>query len=332
LTPEQFTETFAIEAVTRSESHSRQQPAVLVAIPAYNESETIGDVVTEATKYADEVLVVDDGSDDATADVARKAGAEVIEHQRNSGYGQSLKTIFSAASDRDAQSLVILDADGQHDPADIPKLVEELEGSGAELVIGSRFERDGESDLPLYRWFGLKMINVLTNLSLGLVRRRSRVSDTQSGFRAYSPAAIDSLARDESIAQDMGASTDILHHAHKHNYRIAEVGTTVSYSVDNASSQNPVSHGLTLVSNILQTIERERPVMTFGVPGFLLTLVGFVLGYWSVANYVSTEIFPAGVAVSAVFAILIGLLACFTAIILHSLTVHFDTELARHDR
>ena len=323
---------FSADAVTESESAPQHEPNVLVAIPAFNESETISQVITEAKRYADEVLVVDDGSDDDTASVARDAGAEVLAHERNSGYGYTLKTCFSAALDRGAQTLVILDADGQHDPADIPKLVERLEGSDAEIVIGSRFVHDGDSDLPIYRRLGLKVINVLTNLSMGVIRSRSWVADTQSGFRAYGPAAIESLAHDTSITHRMGASTDILHHAHEHDYGIAEVGTTVSYSVENASSHHPVSHGLTLVSNLLKTIERERPITVFGVPGFLLTLLGFVLGYWSVANYVSTETFPAGIAVAAVFVIIVGLLACFTAIILHSLTVHFDTELTRRNR
>jgi hypothetical protein len=187
---------------------------------------------------------------------------------------------------------------------------------------------ESETNVPLYRRFGIGVINVLMNLSIGTILTGSYIRDTQSGFRAYGPAAIESLARDDSITHGMGASTDVLHHAHERNYGIGEVGTTVSYSVDNASSHNPVGHGLTLVSNILKTIERERPVTVFGVPGFLLTVLGFVFGYWSVSNYVATETFPGGLALLAVLFTLVGLLACFTAIILHSLTVHFDTELA----
>jgi hypothetical protein len=214
----------------------------------------------------------------------------------------------------------------------VDRLVEHQRETEVEVVIGSRFADGSETELPVYRRCGLAILNLLTNLSLGIVRSRSRIRDTQSGFRCYSREAIETLAADDSIGDHMGASTDILHHAHEHDYGIAEVGTTVSYSVENASSHHPVSHGLTLVSNLLKTIERERPITVFGVPGFLLTLLGFVLGYWSVANYVSTETFPAGIAVAAVFVIIVGLLACFTAIILHSLTVHFDTELARRNR
>jgi hypothetical protein len=170
------------------------------------------------------------------------------------------------------------------------------------------------------------MINILTNLSMGVVRSRSWVNDTQSGFRAYGSTAIESLARDKSITDGMGASTDILYHAHEHDYEIAEVGTTVTYSVENASSHNPLSHGFSLVSNILKTVERERPIIVLGIPGLLITMLGIIFGYWSVSNYVSSETFPGELALAGVFFTLIGLLACFTAIILHSLTVHFNTE------
>lgn len=322
-------ERFGVQAVTQSPVTQRQRLATLAVIPAYNESETIHDVVIEVSEYVDKVIVIDDGSRDDTAGIARDAGAEVIEHETNEGYGAAMQTAFSVAVDHGAETLVILDADGQHDASDIPKLVDRLETSDAEIVIGSRFVDGSISDLPIYRLVGLKAINAFTNLSMGVIRSRSWVSDTQSGFRAYGSKAIESLARDENLSNSMGASTDILHHAHEHNYPLAEVGTSISYEVANASSHNPVIHGLTLISSILRTVERKRPVAVFGVPGFFLTLLGIALGYWSIANYVSTQTFPGGVALGAAVTILAGLLSCFTAIILHSLTVHFDTELHR---
>jgi hypothetical protein len=319
-------ERFAVEADTTTAP--REDPDVLVGVPAHDEADTVGDVVARARRCADEVLVVDDGSEDETAAVAREAGATVVEHDRNRGYGSALRTVFAEAQERGTSALVVLDADGQHEPADVPRLVAALEDTDADLVIGSRFAGDGNTDLPAYRWVGLKVINALTNLSMGVVRRGEWVADTQCGFRAYGPEAVESLAADGTISDHMGASTDILHHAHERGYEIAEVGTTVSYEVEDANSQNPVSHGLTLVSNILRTIERERPVTVFGVPGFALSLVGSVLVYWSVVDYVSTRTFSVEIAFVAAFSTLVGLLACFTAIILHSLTVHFDTELS----
>lgn len=302
----------------RSTSH----PDVLVAIPAYNEGATIAGVVTEARQHADEVVVVDDGSDDGTVENARTAGATVIEHDRNRGYGGALKTAFVEAKRAGAEHLVVLDGDGQHDPADIPQFVDQQESTEADIVIGCRFGPGAETELPHYRRVGLRVVNLLTNLSLGVVRKGSRIEDTQSGFRVYNRHSIDTLAEDDSIGDEMGASTDILYHAHQHGYRIEEVGTTIRYDVEDASTQNPVSHGLHLVSNILRTVEREHPVMLLGIPGFLSALIGLAFGYATFSNYLGTGTFPIGLAVASVFFALAGILAAFTGIILHSLEAH----------
>lgn len=316
------TETFSDEAVVRTGSGSGDAGTV-VAIPAYNEESTVGAVVEDAAPYADEVIVVDDGSDDDTAAAAETAGATVVTHDANAGYGAALKTAFREAARREVAHLVVLDADGQHNPADIPDLVERVE-EGADVVIGSRFVRDGWSDLSVYRWLGLKTINTLTNASMGAFRSDAKVADTQSGFRVYSRRAIESLAADDSIGDYMTASTDIIYHAHRRDYDVQEVGTSITYAVDDPNSHNPVRHGLSLVSNILKMVEKERPVTVFGVPGFFCTLFGLALGYWSVSMYVTTSVVPIGAALAAAFCTLAGILAGFTALILHSLTIHFE--------
>ncbi|MDS0300273.1 glycosyltransferase family 2 protein [Halogeometricum sp. S1BR25-6] len=314
-------EFYAIE----SQSHSleRQQCEVLASIPAYNEGSRIGDVVTEAGRYADMTLVVDDGSTDDTAAIARRAGAVVVEHEQNRGYGGALQTIFKEAERRGADHLIILDGDGQHDAADIPKLVERQRQTGAELVVGDRFGEGAESEVPLYRRFGLTIVNVLTNLSMGVVRSRAWVRDTQNGFRAYDETAIKSLANDDGLGEHMSASTDILHHAHHRDYDIEEVGTTVRYDIENASTHNPIKHGAVLVSNIIRTVERERPLSVLGIPGFGIAFLGISLGYWTVSKYLQTSDFPLELATVASFSTLAGLFICFTAIILHSLKTHY---------
>lgn len=297
-------------------------PGVLVAIPTYNETGTIGDVVRTALSVTDSVLVVDDGSSDGTVEEARAAGATVIEHERNRGYGGALKTAFAEAKRSGASRLVILDGDGQHDASDIPALLDHQEDSDADIVIGCRFGERSETALPFYRRCGLRVVNLLTNLSLGVVRKRSRIKDTQSGFRVYNRTAIESLADDATIGDHMGASTDILYHAHRHGYSVEEVGTTITYDVENASSQTPVSHGLQLVRNILRTVERERPVTVLGVPGFVSTVVGLGFGYLTFSNFLNSGTFPLGLAMVSIFFALAGIFAAFTAIILHSLETH----------
>lgn len=310
-----------VEAVPRTADETVE---VLVGIPAYNEATTVGDVVRDASQYADDVLVVDDASDDATAAVAREAGAMVCTHDRNRGYGGALKTLFAEAEMRNAEHLVVLDGDGQHDPSDIPEAVETQRETEADIVIGSRFAPDAETDLPLYRRCGLAVVNSLTNLSMGVVRRRSWVRDTQSGFRTYNQTAIATLNDDDELGDGMHASTDILFHAHKQNYELAEIGTEVDYTVEDASTHNPAAHGLKLVSNILKTIEHERPMTSLGVPGLLSSVGGVGLGYWTFANYLSTGTFPIGIAISSTLFTLVGVFTCFTAIILHSLNTHLN--------
>lgn len=294
-------------------------PERLVAVPAYNEEYSIADVVVRAAEHADQVLVVDDGSGDETAAEARAAGADVVDHEHNRGYGAALQTIFREADRRDAKHLIVIDGDGQHDPRDIERLVDRQRETGAEIVIGSRFADDRESVIPLYRRFGLRVVNLMTNLSMGTLQSSSAVRDTQSGFRAYDRQAIRSLATDDTIGDRMHASTDILYHAHRHGYDIEEIGTEISYDVENGSSHNPLSHGIMLISNILQIIERERPIASLGIPGFVSAFVGLGFFYWAISNFIQNGVFPVGLTMIAVFFTLGGVFACFTAITLHAL-------------
>ena len=317
----QTDETYAVDAEPGVPSDENANVGLLVGIPAYNEATAIAGVVTEAATFADEVLVVDDGSDDDTADRAREAGAIVVEHERNQGYGSALHTLFEEADRRRASRLVVIDGDGQHDVADIPRLADHLHEAGAQMVIGNRFSGD-TADIPIYRRFGLWVINLLTNASMGIIGPKDRIGDTQSGFRAYDREMIRSLAEGDAIGTSMAASTDILYHARREGYDIAEIGTTIRYDVEDASSHNPVTHGLVLVNNILRTIEREHPITILGVPGFLMAVLGLSFGYWSVANYVRTGTLPFGPALASSSFLLFGIFTCFTAIILHSLETH----------
>ncbi|MWG36299.1 glycosyltransferase family 2 protein [Halomarina oriensis] len=296
----------------------------VVAVPAYNEAGSIADVVENALAVVDTVVVVDDGSEDDTALVAERAGATVVSHDRNEGYGGALRTAFRTAAELGAEHLVTLDADGQHDPRDIPRLVDRLGEKKADIVIGSRYADGGGSDCPRYRRVGLWVINTLTNLSLGFWRSDVRIHDTQSGFRAYNARAIGELATSPNVGDGMGASIDILYHAHHHNYTIEEVGTAISYAVEKGSTFGPVSHGYTLVRNIFRTVERDRPLSVLGVPGFVTILLGLVLGYSAVTTFSRAGTVPVELGLLATFSLMMGFLACFTAVILHALHTYFD--------
>ncbi len=278
--PEQELSVDGVAAGDRSESDQRSDqaqstsPGVLVGIPAYNEAATVGDVVTAARKHADEVLVVDDGSDDETVEQAKQAGARVAPHEQNEGYGASLGTIFRYAYVRDAEHLVLLDADGQHDEDDIPDLVRAQQETGAQVVIGSRFEGTQPPDMPAYRRFGLAVINLLVGLGLRVGYSYPSVSDTQCGFRTYDSEAITALANTADIGSGMGASLDVLFTAAQEGYDVAEVPTEVDYDVDDASTRHPVRHGVDLILSLFLAVARDRPVRAGLVTAFALVLGG----------------------------------------------------------
>jgi hypothetical protein len=316
-------DTYGADAPLQDE-YAGKAVETVAAIPTYNEESTIGTVVADVRQYVDEVIVVDDGSSDDTVAVAEQAGATVIEHGTNRGYGAALQSLFSAAGERDAKMLVTLDGDGQHDPDDVPKLLATLDDTDANVVVGSRFHSDSTDNIPRYRRAGLFVINTLTNISLGASPSRTWVSDTQSGFRAYDEQAIESLAADDALSDNMSASTDILYHAYRNDYDVEEVGTTIFYDGEETSTQNPLLHGLSVLSNILQTIERERPLTFVGLPGIVSVLLGVGAGYWAVANYIQTGTFPMGLVLFCVFSTFLGTLLAFAGIILHSIKTHFE--------
>lgn len=310
-------EPFACEATPKSAEAVR----MLVAVPAYNEEGTIRTVVERASVYADEVVVVDDGSSDQTAPVAEAAGATVVSHERNRGYGAALKTAFETADRWAVECLVVIDGDGQHDIDDIPKLASMVLDEDAHVAIGSRFIGERASNIPRYRRVGLGVVNVLSNVSMGVFDPRSWIGDTQSGFRAYDDHAIAELAG-VGLGDDMDASLDILYQLHGNGFEIQEVATVVNYDVDDGHSQNPVGHGLNLVQTILRTVERDHPIKLIGVPGSLIVFFGLVFGYATFQRYLLTQSFPLGMALASAFFVLLGVFLAFTAVVLHSLDTH----------
>jgi glycosyltransferase involved in cell wall biosynthesis len=127
---------------------------ITVIISAYNEEVSIGSIVLLTKLYADNVIVVDDGSTDRTAEVARKAGAQVIVHEASKGKAESLKVGFNTAADMGADIIVTMDSDGQHNPADIPRLVAPILKGDADMVNGSRYLNYPGKNVPLYRRVG----------------------------------------------------------------------------------------------------------------------------------------------------------------------------------
>jgi glycosyltransferase involved in cell wall biosynthesis len=289
---------------------------IIAAMPAYNEEQFIAKTVLGAQKYVDTVLIVDDGSSDATIEIAEALGARVIRHETNKGYGGALQTIFSAAEDQDADILIILDADGQHNPDDIPKFLNAFKSGECDLVIGSRFLDNAKDSIPGYRKVGMKVLDKATNLAAS--SNMPGVSDSQSGFRAYNKKAIKAIAPSLS-GNGMSAGSEILLHASEEDLQICEVPVHVRYDLEETSSENPVKHGLMVLYNIIGFISFKRPLWFFGLPGTILTTGGFAVGLYVLGELHRYGIFHYIMGILSILAMIFGMLLFTSGLILNSI-------------
>jgi len=282
----------------------------LICIPAYNEEEHIGKIIKECKKFADKVVVCDDGSIDYTVEFAKKEGAIVLQHEKNQGYGSAITTLFDYCRKENADVMVTIDSDGQHDPNQIPLLLDTLEKHNVDVVIGSRFL--GDDDTASYRKAGIKIITSATNYSTNI-----KVSDSQSGFRAYSNKAINAIHPTET---GMAVSTEILLKISNKDLSIAEVPITITYSGD-TSTKNPVSHGTSVFATTLKYVSIRHPIIFYGIPGIILFISGLILGASFLDGYLnadSPKIFY-GQLLGSIVSILLGSLLIITSIMLFSM-------------
>jgi glycosyltransferase involved in cell wall biosynthesis len=283
---------------------------ISVVLPAYNEEISIGSIVLLTRLYVDNVIVVDDGSSDRTSEIAKKAGAEVIVHERNKGKGVALKTGFKAAVEMGADVIVTMDSDGQHNPADIPKLLTPIIEGNIDMVLGSRYLTGLDKNTPFYRRIGQTILDVVSNASSGF-----KVTDSQSGFRAFTASTSDVF---RFCSQGMAIESEMLVDAGKAGLRIKEVGIGVRYDVD-GSTLSPVRHGVEVLTTTMNDIGFKRPLFYFTVPGIFLGLVGFYM----VTHFLQT--FAIGGGLSFVPTIIMTLLVIvwssmiLTGILLYSL-------------
>ena len=194
-------------------------PRLVAVVPAFDEEGAIGAVVREIAAFdpAIDVVVVDDGSSDATAAAAARAGATVVSLPFNLGIGAAVQTGFRWALEQDYDIAVRFDGDGQHDPAELPKLLAPLQRGEADVVTGSRFRGEGDDAYrpPLGRRLGITWFARLVSLLSG-----QRVTDTTSGFQALNREGIALFARDyPSDYPEVEATVLVL----KHRLRLVEV-------------------------------------------------------------------------------------------------------------
>jgi len=286
---------------------------VVAAIPAFNEERTIAKLVLEAQKHVDVVLVCDDGSTDSTAEIAERMGADVIRHDRNLGYGAAIKTLFITARELNADVLVTLDGDGQHDPSEIPSLVEPVLENKADIILGSRFLDSKKNGIPRYRSWGIKLISKLTGAA-----SNHNFNDAQCGFRVYGRKALNCL---NLVENGMGSSVEILMKAKKQGLTVAEVPTKCQYKeLERTSTQNPIEHGTSVLMSIFRLVVEEKPLILLGLPGMIFLFAGTAFGIWMLQIYAVTHQITTNIALATIAFVLIGMFTIFTAITLYAIS------------
>ena len=286
--------------------------SVLVGIPALNVESTIEEVVVKANQYADNVLVVNDGSTDKTSDIMQKLDITIITHDRKRGYGAALQSIFTHAKKtmNEQDILVILDSDGQHNPDDIARLCEPIRNGAVDIVTGTRFQN---SKLPIFRKIVIKCLTKLVN---------GNIEDGQCGFRAYNYDAVINLNLHEL---SWGISLEILREAKKKQLRIAEVPITCIYDQKSHSS-NPISQGSSLVESFLWFMVFGKPLTILGIPALLILVGSFISASITIYLYMTLQYLVLGWALITISCLIVGMLLAFSAILFYALSRRFPYE------
>lgn len=210
---------------------------MIIIIPAYNEGERIQGIIRKSLLHSKDVVVVDDGSSDNTSEIAFQEGACVLRHLVNLGKGAALKTGCDYALEKGAGVLVVLDADGQHDPDDIPRFIEKIE-EGNKVVFGYRKGLDRmPSVLRLGNWF----INLAT-----WALYQIRLKDTQSGYRAFTAGAYRKIRWN---AADYSMESEMIANLGKNKMRYAEIPIPTIYL--DSYKGTTVLDGIKIVMNMV---------------------------------------------------------------------------------
>jgi glycosyltransferase involved in cell wall biosynthesis len=283
----------------------------LACIPAFNVQEQISDVITKSLKIVDRVIVCDDGSTDQTSEFAKNSGATVLKHDKNLGKGEALKTLFEYAKKLDADIIVTIDGDGQFLPEEMEFLIEPISNSNFDIVIGNRFSKLEE--MPQYRKIGNKMLDKFTKIAADLP-----FSDSQSGFRSYSKNAIHEI---KFTSKGFGVDSEILIDAFHKELKITERNVTVLYDTGyKTSTKNPVSHTMTVIGTIIESIAIHHPLKYLGIPGILLLMIGLYFAINAIMIFSESGDFSLPSVLISTGTLIFGLLMLLMSVVLYSLS------------
>jgi glycosyltransferase involved in cell wall biosynthesis len=292
---------------------------IVALIPAYNEERFIGSVVLKARKYARTVIVIDDGSLDATADVAAEAGAIIFQHCDNLGKGVALNSGLRLARDYAPEVVVMLDADGQHLPEELSRVAAPVLAGRADVVIGSRYLQRG-SRVPRHRAWGHWFFNTLTRFASG-----TACTDSQSGYRAFSPAALEAIS---FRSNGFSVESEMQFISHENGLRLEEVPITIQYP--DRPKRPVVQQGLWVLNGVLRLTGQYRPLLFFGVPGALMLGTGLLWGVRVINIYRRLQQLAVGYAMISLVLSMLGMMLLTTGLTLHSVRGLLTEMLSSH--
>lgn len=285
----------------------------IACIPAYNEEKIIENIIKRCKLFVDEVIVCDDGSDDQTSEVSKKAGAIVIKHAHNQGKGNAMKSLFKYAKTIGADIMVTIDGDGQFLPEEIPKIMNPISKDNADIVIGYRF--DNNKEMPSYRKIGNKMLDKFTNLASELPFR-----DTQGGFRGYSKKAINTI---NITTNGFGVDSEILIDASKKKLKIVEERITVIYNTGSeTSTKSPINHSSEVIVSLLEIIAINHPLRYLGLPGIGLMGIGIIFGIFVLVTFNEIRYFSIPYTLISMTTIMIGIILLLMSVVLFSISAY----------
>lgn len=211
-----------IETTPPIQQRPNHSPRIFIVVPAFHEARSIEAVVCDLRNSYEHVVVVDDGSGDETAATARRSGAIVLRHPVNRGQGAALQTGITFALRNGADCVVTFDADGQHQAADVAKLIAPIVAGECDIVLGSRFLESSASEIPVLRRITLRLAVLFTK-----VVNRISVTDTHNGLRAFSRRA---ASRIDLQLDRMAHATELLDQVRESKLPFREVPVHVRYT------------------------------------------------------------------------------------------------------
>lgn len=264
-----------------STSKSQKKPQIIISIPAYNEEKDLGitlegiRAVMKTTAYNYKILVLNDGSNDATEKIAKEHGAMVVSHRRNKGLAETFRSEMKECLERKADIIVHTDADGQYDPQHIPQLIEKVQ-EGYDLVLGSRFRERKMRHMPFTKRFGnILFSKVLSSLT------KIRITDSTTGFRAFTAE----LAQEIDFINTFTYTQEQIIKAAKQGFRIVEIPINSRRTRKSRLFKNPLQYAIKAWINIFRIYRNYEPLQFFGKIGLSFFAVGLVLGSWLVYRF-----------------------------------------------